>query len=95
MNPVQEIKQRHDMDILLRAIGPSGQKAPGGPGAGKRWGRAGSMPPWPAGAFPSVWYEGRGVSSLPPVQAAVERVRPGTWREGISLPQVRKGVGIW
>ena len=24
----------------------------------------------------------------------MERVRPGTWREGISLPQVRKGVGI-
>nr|DAJ72531.1 MAG TPA: hypothetical protein [Caudoviricetes sp.] len=42
-----------------------------------------------------MWYEGRGVSSLPPVQAAVERVRPGTWRESISLPQVRKGVGIW
>ena len=52
------------------------------------------MPPWPAGAFPSVWYEGLDVSSLPPVQAAVERVRPGTWREGIYLPQVRKGVGI-
>nr|DAI51717.1 MAG TPA: hypothetical protein [Caudoviricetes sp.] len=37
------------------------------PGAEGRWGKAGSMPPWPAGAFPSAWYEGRGVSSLPPV----------------------------
>lgn len=30
MTEVQRIKERHDMDILLRAIGPSGQKAPGG-----------------------------------------------------------------
>ena len=94
MNPVQEIKQRHDMDILLRAIAPAARKRQEARRRG-RWGKAGSMPPWPAEAFPSAWYEGRGVSSLPPVQAAVERVRPGTWREGISLPQVRKGVGIW
>ena len=26
MNPVQEIKQRHDMDILLRAIAPPARK---------------------------------------------------------------------
>ena len=26
MNPVQEIKQRHDMDILLRAIAPAARK---------------------------------------------------------------------
>lgn len=26
MNPVQEIKQRHDMDILLRAIAPAAIK---------------------------------------------------------------------
>ena len=57
MNAVQEIKQRHDMGILLRAIAPAARKRQE-PGARKRWGRAGSMPPWPAGAFPSAWYEG-------------------------------------
>ena len=78
MNAVQEIKQRHDMGILLRAIAPAARKRQE-PGARKRWGRAGSMPPWPAGAFPSAWYEGRGVSHLPPVQTAVECVSNSPW----------------
>ncbi|MFR7688025.1 hypothetical protein [Evtepia gabavorous] len=93
MNPVQEIKQRHDMDILLRAIAPAARKRQEARSR-REVGKSRINAALPAGAFPSVWYEGLDVSSLPPVQAAVERVRPGTWREGIYLPQVRKGVGI-
>lgn len=67
MNPVQEIKQRHDMDILLRAIAPAARKrqeARRRREMGKSRINAALARP---GAFPSAWYEGRGVSSLPPV----------------------------
>ena len=50
------------------------------------------MPPWPAGAFPSVWYEGRGVSPLSAVWKASEYLLPAKAGKEISLPPVCRGT---
>ena len=66
MNPVQEIKQRHDMDILLRAIAPAARKRQEARRR-REMGKSRINAALARRGIPSAWYEGRGVSSLPPV----------------------------
>lgn len=92
MNEVQRIKQRHDMDILLRAIAPAAQEAPGGPAPKRDGEEPDQCRLGPPGAFLCAWYEGGGVSLLPLLWKAGECLLPATTGEEIPLPPVCRGT---
>lgn len=79
MNAVQEIKQRHDMDILLRAIAPAARKRQKARRRKEKGKERINATLGPAEVSLCAWYEGCGVSHLPPVQTAVECVSNSPW----------------